>query len=195
MTALRSSASGMAAATPLPSPHEAIGVVSIDLSSRVLTVRLSDLANGYTRHLWREAFQALRRSEEAGIHGQSPVWASTPDANRVVYAAAGDAGFGGMLKFTFRPGEASYTKLISRPGLAATVWIDRERHRFISCNFKTTVKARFTHSQQCRAVRRYRRGWAACCCAVLAACRVYHQRCSATVAAAVGGTPPSTSAA
>ena len=125
-----------AATTPVPSPHEAIGVVDLNVSDRVLTVRLSDLANGYTRHLWREAFQALRRSEEAGIHGQTPVWGNLPGADRVVYAMVGDAGFGGMLKFTFRPGETSYTNLISKPGLAATVWIDRERHRFISCNFK-----------------------------------------------------------
>jgi hypothetical protein len=80
----------------LPHPHEAIGVVSNDLGSRTLTVKLSDNANGYTRLLWREGWQALRRSEEGGWrNGHSTVYASTPQAYQVAYATAGDAAFGG----------------------------------------------------------------------------------------------------
>jgi hypothetical protein len=125
------------ATTPLPQPHEAAGVVSNDLGSRCSTVKLSDTANGYTRLLWREAFQALQRSEEGGWrNGHPTVYASTPGAYHVAHAVAGDAAFGGMLNFAFQPGEAEYTKLIGSPGLTATLWIDRASHRFINCNFK-----------------------------------------------------------
>jgi hypothetical protein len=99
----------------LPQPHEAICVVSNDLASRTLTVRLSDLANGYTRLLWKEAFRALRRSEEVGMRDSHPtVWASTPQAYQVAHATAGNTDFGGMLKFVFPPSEQAYTKLISK---------------------------------------------------------------------------------
>jgi hypothetical protein len=121
----------------LPQPHEATGVVSNDVSNRTLTVKLSDQANGYTKLLWREAFRALRSSEEGGWrNSHSTVYASTPQAYQVAHATAGNADFGGMLKFAFSPSEQAYTKLIGSPGLTATVWIDRERHRFINVNFK-----------------------------------------------------------
>jgi hypothetical protein len=121
----------------LPQPHEATGVVSNDLANRTLTVKLSDQANGYTRLLWREAFRALRASEEGGWRaGSSTVYASTPQAFQVAHATAGSADFGGMLNFCFAPGVEAYTKLISSPGLTATVWIDRGTSRFINCNFK-----------------------------------------------------------
>jgi hypothetical protein len=83
--------------------------------------------------LWREAFQALRRSEEGGWrNGHSTVWASTPQVYQAAYATAGDATFGGMLQFKFQPGEQAYVGLISKPGLTASVWIDRSRNRFIT---------------------------------------------------------------
>lgn len=117
----------------LPQPHEAIGVVSNEVASRTLTVRLSDVANGYTKLLWRESFQALRRSEESGLRSSHPTaWASTPQADQVAYTTAGDAIFGGLLQFKFRPGEQAYVDLISKPGLTASVWIDRSRNRFIT---------------------------------------------------------------
>jgi hypothetical protein len=127
----------LVATTKLPSPFGCVGVVSNDLAQRVLTVRISDNESGYGRLLWREAFQALRRSEEAGIHGRSVVWASTPDAFQVAPVTAGDNIFGGLLKFAFY-GKETYTKLISSPGLTATVFIDRESHRFININFKSS---------------------------------------------------------
>jgi hypothetical protein len=92
----------LAATSPVPQPHEAVCVVSNDLSNRTLTVRLSDLANGYTRLLWREAWRALNASQEAGYwdHHRT-VYASVPDAYQVVHAVTGDAAFGGQLKFSF----------------------------------------------------------------------------------------------
>jgi hypothetical protein len=120
----------------LPQPHEATGVVSNDLSNRTLTVKLSDQANGYTRLLWREAFRALRSSEEGGWrNGHPTVWASTPNAFQVAYAQPGSPDWGGQLKFAFPSGDA-YTKLISKPGLYASVWIDRSTNRFINVNLK-----------------------------------------------------------
>jgi len=119
----------------LPQPHQADAVVSNDLANRTLTVRLSDLANGYTKLLWRQSFEALRRSEEGGVQDRHPtIWASTPQAFQIAYATAGDAMFGGLLKFAFPSGDA-YTRLISKP-VTATVWIDKSRNRFITCNFK-----------------------------------------------------------
>lgn len=102
--------SSLYATEKLPSPHEAIGVVSNDLPNRTLTVRLSDAANGYTRLLWKEAFQALRRSEELGRYGDATVYASTDSAYQVASARAGDADFGGLLQFAFRPGEQAYAQ-------------------------------------------------------------------------------------
>jgi hypothetical protein len=63
------------------------------------------------------------------------VWASTPQAYQVAHAVTGNADFGGMLKFTFPPGNQSYSQLIGKP-VTATVWIDRSTNRFINCNFK-----------------------------------------------------------
>jgi hypothetical protein len=118
----------------IPQPHEAVAVVSNDLATRTLTVRLSDLANGYTRLLWQQAWRSLRAAEESRAR-VSTVWASTPTAYQVAFAVVGDAAFGGQLKFAFRPGEQSYSQLISKP-VTATVWIDLSRHRFINCVFK-----------------------------------------------------------
>ena len=123
----------------LPTPHEAIAVVSNDLPQRTLTVRLSDLANGYTRLLWKEAFQALRRSEEGGLRSGHPtVYASTPTAHQVAHATTGDAVFGGMLRFTFPSGVEAYQQLISKP-VTATVWLDRSSRRFINVNLKHSL--------------------------------------------------------
>jgi hypothetical protein len=121
----------------LPQPHEAIGVVSNDLAQRTLTVKLSDTVNGYTKLLWRQAFQALKASEEGGwANGHPTVWASTPNAYQVAYAQPGNPDWGGQLRFEFPIGAEAYTKLISKPGLTASVWIDRGTNRFINVNLK-----------------------------------------------------------
>jgi hypothetical protein len=127
----------LAAATPLPSPVAVVGVVSNDLPNRTLTVKLADAADGYTKLLWRESFAALRRSEQLGWRDSAPtVYASTDSADRVASATAGDAVFGGLLRFTFAPGEPSYVQLVGKPNLAAIVILDREQRRFLSCKFR-----------------------------------------------------------
>jgi hypothetical protein len=52
--------------TPLPSPHPVDAVVSVDIPSRTLTVRISDLASGYQKLQWKEAWRALKSAEENG---------------------------------------------------------------------------------------------------------------------------------
>jgi hypothetical protein len=118
----------------IPQPQAVDGVVDIDIATRTLIVRRSELANGYTRLLWREAHRALVADEETGWRNAQPVWASTVGAgDRIAYAVPGD---GLALKFRFPPtADSAYTKLISRPGLAAVVTIDRGTCRFLRVGF------------------------------------------------------------
>jgi hypothetical protein len=112
-------------------------VVSADIPSRTLTVRISDIASGYQKLQWKEAWGALKRAEENGFRNTAPtLWADTADSRRVAFATLGDNLWGGILKFTFPPGVQAFQQLIGRPGLTATVWLDRSSHRFLSCNFK-----------------------------------------------------------
>ena len=125
------------ATTPVPSPLAVTGIVDIDIPSRTLTVMLSDAEQGFPRLCWKEAYQALRRSEQSGWRTAQPtVWASTDSADRVASATAGDAVFGGLLRFVFPPGEASFVQLVGKPGLTALVVLDRSSHRFMGVKFK-----------------------------------------------------------
>jgi hypothetical protein len=125
------------ATTPVPSPHPIDAVVNADIPSRTLTVRISDLASGYQKLQWREAWRALKSAEEHGWRNSAPtLWANTDSSYRVAFATLGDAVFGGLLKFTFPPGVQAFQQLIGKPGLSATVWLDRSTHRFINVNFK-----------------------------------------------------------
>jgi hypothetical protein len=115
------------------------GVVSSIIPERVLVVRISDLASGYERLTWKTAYQALKASEEGGWRTAAPtVYASAPGAFQVASATAGDAVFGGLLRFRFADGEAYqvYLQLVSKPGLTAFVMLDRSAHRFLSVKFK-----------------------------------------------------------
>jgi len=55
---------------------------------------------------------------------------------------AGDAVFGGLLRFTFPPGEQSFVQLVGKPGLTCFVMLDRSQHRFLSVKFWHGRKAR-----------------------------------------------------
>ena len=120
----------LSATETLPRPLVAVGVVVADPASRTLSVRLSDLEAGYSRLLYREAFQALKLDFEAGRPGL-PVYASAPGAWRVAHAVPGDFG---MLLFRFP--EAAYKELVGKPGLTASIVLDRSTHRFIGVTFK-----------------------------------------------------------
>jgi hypothetical protein len=118
----------------LPQPQAVSGVVFVDAVSRVLTVRLPDLAGGYERLLWTQAWQQLRRAQEAGWPpgGPQPVLADLPGARQVAH---GQPGEGGTLQFTFPPKTPGFAELISKPGVVAILTVDRGSHRFLSCRF------------------------------------------------------------
>ena len=120
----------LSATETLPRPLIAVGVVVADFASRTLSVRLSDLESGYSRLLYREAFQALKLDFEAGRPGL-PVYASAPGAFHVAHAVPGDFG---ILLFRFQDGP--YRELVGKPGLTASIVLDRSTRRFITVTFK-----------------------------------------------------------
>jgi hypothetical protein len=118
----------------LPQPRAISAVVFVDAVSRVLTVRLPDLAGGYERHLWIQGWQQLRRAQEAGWppNGPQPVFADLPGARQVAHGQPAD---GGTLQFSVPPKTPGFAELISKPGVVAIVTIDRSSHRFLTCKF------------------------------------------------------------
>jgi hypothetical protein len=116
----------------LPQPAAIEAFVDNDVLSRTLSVRLSQREMGYTKLLWREAFQALQAAEEDGWRRHPFLWASVPGAREVAHVKPGDFQ---TLLVHFPPGEQSYSKLISRPGLYAIVTVDRSSRRFLSLKF------------------------------------------------------------
>jgi hypothetical protein len=82
---------------------------------RCISVRCSELASGYQRMFWKQAFRALQSAEQRGWSNHRTVWASTRTEFQAAYATAGDADFGGTLRFTFGRGETSFQELISKP--------------------------------------------------------------------------------
>jgi hypothetical protein len=118
----------------LPQPLAAVGVVASDIAKRVLFVRLSDLETGHAQSLYRQSFAALKNAEESGwSNGAATLWGATDGADRVAFATAGD---GGLLKFSFKPGEPSFVQLVGKPGLTAIVVMDRSACRFLSVKFR-----------------------------------------------------------
>jgi hypothetical protein len=124
----------VSAVEALPQPQAIDAVVFVDVLTRTLTVRLGDKAGGYERLLWTQAWQALRRSQEAGWPPDGAPWiyADVPGAPRVVHGQAVD---GGALSFTFPVGTAGFGQLVSKPGVVAIVTVDRGTHRFLTCRF------------------------------------------------------------
>jgi hypothetical protein len=118
----------------LPQPQAIDAVVFVDAVSRTLTARLPDQAGGYERLLWTQAWQALRRAQEAGwpADGAPWVYADLPGARQVVHGQPGEAG---SLLFSFPPGTPGFAELISRPGVVAIVTVDRGAQRFLACRF------------------------------------------------------------
>ena len=124
----------MTAAEALPQPRAIDAVVFVDVLTRTLTARLPDQAGGYERLLWTQAWQQLRRAQEAGWPANGPPWvyADVPGARRVAH---GQPGEGGTLQFTFPPKTPGFAELISKPGVVAVVTVDRGSHEFRSCRF------------------------------------------------------------
>jgi hypothetical protein len=118
----------------LPQPQAIDGVVFVDAVERTLFVRLPDTAGGYERLLWTQAWQALRRAQEAGWPADAApwLWADLPGARQVVHGQPGEAG---TLKFTFPVGTPGFAGLVSRPGVVAIATVDRSTQRFLTCRF------------------------------------------------------------
>jgi len=118
----------------LPQPKAAIAVVFNDPSSRTLTVRLSELEDGYTRMLWARGWQLLRQAREAGWPPGGPplVFADAPGSYRVVH---GVPEAGGALSFTWPVGKPGYAELVAKPNLTAIVTLDRSAHHILTCRF------------------------------------------------------------
>jgi hypothetical protein len=108
------------------------GVVTNDAAARTLVVRLSERAEGYARLLWREGHRALMEAEANGFRTGAPtLWASAPGSYQIAHGLRGE---NGTLRFHFQPGEPAYQKLVSKPGLTATVVLDRETsHTLNAC--------------------------------------------------------------
>ena len=124
----------MTTTTQIPQPVAVDGVVFNDVATRTLTVRLPDKATGYTKLLWQQGWQALRRAEESGFRGGTPIpWAHGAGRQREI--AHGLPGDGGVLTFHFPAGVTAYSELISKPGLTAIVTVDRGTHHILSCRF------------------------------------------------------------
>ena len=120
----------VAAEAVIPHPLIVDAVVDVDIPSRTLAVRLSELEQGGNRRLWKDAYQALKASREAGWLGSHPtLYASTPTARNVVWGTAGD--FQSLL-FSFPAGVSAFAELIGKPRLVARVALDRSSRHFIS---------------------------------------------------------------
>jgi hypothetical protein len=130
----------MRATERIPDPLGIASVASVNISERCIFVRCSDLASGYQRMFWKQAFRALQSAEQSGWSSHSTVWASTPSTRQAAYAVAGDAEFGGTLRFMFPKGEASFHELISRP-VVCTMFVDRSTGRFLNCSLKNPSSA------------------------------------------------------
>jgi hypothetical protein len=118
----------------LPQPQAIDATVFVDAVSRTLTARLPDQAGGYERLLWIQAWQQLRRAQEAGwpANAAPPVWADLPGARQVAH---GQPGEGGTLTFHFPPGTAGFAELVAKPGARAIATVDRSSRWFLNCRF------------------------------------------------------------
>jgi hypothetical protein len=116
----------------LPSPLAVTGIVDIDIPSRTLAVRLSELESGYSKLWWRESHAALKAAERNGWRGHRTVYVSTPTASDVAHAVPGDYQ---MLLVRFPAGVSAFTELVGKPGLTALVSIDRSAGRFMGVKF------------------------------------------------------------
>lgn len=124
----------MTATEVLPEPQAIDAVVFVDAVERTLTVRLPDAAGGYSKLLWRDAWQALRQGQEAGWPPDAAPWiyADLAGGDRSVYGRPAE---GGTLQFQFPPGAPGFAALISKPGVIAVVTADRSTRRFMACRF------------------------------------------------------------
>ena len=112
----------------VPRPRAIEASVWVDAAARTLTVRLPDWSAGYDGHLWREAWQALRRAYANGWPRGAPSWISFGDVHSVPVD-------GGGLAFTWPVGVAGFAELVARPRLYALVTVDVNTCYFVAIKF------------------------------------------------------------
>lgn len=117
----------------LPQPFAVDGVVTNDLPSRSLGVRLSETASGYERLWWKQAWLQLKAGWEDGWRNHGHVRAGAFGDREIAIVHPGDFQ---SLVVSFPPGVAAYAELVSRPGLVAVATIDRNTSRFLSVQFR-----------------------------------------------------------
>jgi hypothetical protein len=119
----------------LREPLAVDGVVVSDPTARTSVVRLSELAGGYARLLWRQAHAQLVTAKQSGWPAATPfLWGGAFRNRQIVHGLPGD-GLALTFHFPAGVGDGVYAKLISKPGLAAIVTLDRELCRFMSIQF------------------------------------------------------------
>jgi hypothetical protein len=101
------------------------GTVRIDAKERELVVKPASDARPLAKYLWGETVRTM--AEESARHWQQSAptpWASGAGQERLCYGIPDRDG-----SLRFRPGDPSYTKLVSTPGLSARIVLDRTSGR------------------------------------------------------------------
>jgi hypothetical protein len=123
----------------LPDPLAATAVVVADPATRTLTVKPAE-TRGYAALPWRQAHRAMLQAEQLGsrsyralVSGAPPtVWAHGAGRREIAPAHPAEDG---SLRFQFPRGDPAYRELVSIPGLAATVVLDRATSRILNVSF------------------------------------------------------------
>jgi hypothetical protein len=114
------------------SPLAADGVVVNDSATRTLVVRPAK-AGSYAGLLWRQGCRKLLQAEQNGRYGPRIVWAHGLGRREI---ARGQPVDDGSLRFRFERGDSAYRELVSTPGLAAVVTVDRETAQIMGVRFR-----------------------------------------------------------
>jgi hypothetical protein len=130
------SAAVTAATKPLPRPRAIDGAVENDIFNRTLIVRRPKHIAGYEAFMWRQAHEHLVNAEERGWYnsdayvrcstsGHPDIVSATPrcESDITVSLPAGT------------PAGKVYTEMVSKPGLAAIVVVDRGTLYFLNVKF------------------------------------------------------------
>jgi hypothetical protein len=119
----------------LPQPMTVDGIVYNDVMTRTLEVSRPQNLSGYQKLSWRTAHEALVRAEQYGWRSPAApfLWANGVGQTDIAHGLPGD---NLKLLFHFPIGKDAYRQLVSQPGLAAFVSIDKSTGWFMSVRFR-----------------------------------------------------------
>ena len=96
-------------------------------------MRRPENASGYQKLSWRMAHEALVRAEQSGWSTAVPfLYAHSAGGREIAYGLPGD---NLTLLFHFPTGKREYGELVSQPGLAAFVTVDKSTGWFMGVRF------------------------------------------------------------